>query len=62
MKIFKEVMAILCNPIGTFLLGFATYDLFTGDYKTAAWVLFATSIVFLVGYSVEYLSKEDFKR
>lgn len=57
MKIFKEVMAILCNPIGTFGLGFAIYDLFTGDYQKAAWVLFVVSILFLVGYSVERLSE-----
>ena len=57
MKIFKEVMAVLCNPIGTFCIGFASYDLFTGDYKNAAWVLFVVSILFLIGYSSERLSK-----
>jgi len=57
MKIFKEIMAILCNPIGTFCIGFSTYDLFTGDYKNAAWLLFVVSILFLVGYFAERLSK-----
>lgn len=57
MKIFKEVMAILCNPIGTFCLGFAMRNLFTGDYKVAAWLLFVVSALFMVGYFAERFSK-----
>lgn len=53
MKIFKEVMAILCRHFATFGFGWATADLFTGDYKNAAWVLFVVSIVFGVGYFAE---------
>lgn len=56
MKIFKEVMAILCNPFGTFCFGYATYDLFTGNYKVAAWMLFVASILFFVGYFAERFS------
>ena len=57
MKIFKKIMAVLCNQLGIFCLGYAMYDLFTCDYKVAAWMLFVTSIIFLVGYSAERLSQ-----
>ena len=53
MKIFKKVMAVMCSPLGTFCFGYATVGLFTGNYKIAAWMLFITSIVFLVGYATE---------
>ncbi len=62
MIVFKEVMAILCRYFATFGFGWAMADLFTGDYKSAAWVLFVVSIVFGVGYFAERWSNEDFKR
>lgn len=57
MKIFKEIMAVLCRPFGTFGFGWAVGDLFAGDYKGAAWVLFVVSILFIVGYFTERWSK-----
>lgn len=57
MKVFKEIIAVLCRPFGTFGLGYASYDLFTGDYKNAAWVLFVVSIIFGVGYFTERWNK-----
>lgn len=56
MKIFKEIMAIMFR-FGIFGFGWAMADLFTGDYKAAAWVLFVVSIMFIVGYLTERLSK-----
>ena len=60
MKIFKDVMAILCRHFATFGLGWSTADLLTGDYKSAAWVLFVVSIMFMVGYFAERWTNEDF--
>lgn len=62
MKIFKEIMAVLCRPFGTFGFGWAIGDLIVRDYKSAAWILFVVSILFIVGYFAERLSniKEDF--
>lgn len=57
MKVFKEIMAALCRPFGTFGFGWAIGELLTGDYKSAAWVLFVVSILFIVGYFAERLSK-----
>lgn len=55
MKNFKEVINIICR-FATFALGWAIADLFTGDYKSAAWILFTTSILFLIGYFTERFS------
>lgn len=52
MKIFKGILSVICR-FATFGLGWAIGDLFTGDYKTAAWVLFAVSIIFMVGWFTE---------
>lgn len=57
MKIFKEVIGVINRTVSTFCLGYASYDLFTGDYKTASWMLFITSILFMVGYFTERWSK-----
>lgn len=56
MKIFKEIMRIICQHPAAFGFGWAAADLFTGDYKNAAWVLFVVSIVFGIGYFTERLS------
>ena len=53
MKIFKEMMYIPCRYFATFGFGWATADLFGGYYKSAAWVLFVVSILFMVGYFTE---------
>lgn len=53
MKTFKEVISIINRHIGCFGFGWAIADLFTGDYKNAAWVLFVVSILFMVGYFTE---------
>lgn len=53
MRIFKEIMASINRVISLFGFGFAIGDLFTGDYKRAAWVLFVVSILFMVGYFAE---------
>lgn len=58
MKIFKEIINIILR-FGTFALGWAIADLFTGDYKSAAWILFATSILFLIGYFTERFSEGE---
>ena len=51
---FKEIIGIIVRTIGSFGLGFgASRMFFNGDYKTALWVLFVTSILFMVGYFVE---------
>lgn len=55
MKIFKVILDALCR-IGTFGFGFASYDLFVGDYKRAAWVLFVVSFLYWIRYIVEQLS------
>ena len=52
MNIFKKIMNVVCR-FGTFGLGFGIGELATGDYKSAAWVLFAVSIIFMVGWFVE---------
>ena len=57
MKIFKEIMAVLCRHPAAFGFGWATADLLTGDYKNAAWVLFVVSILYGVGYFTERFSK-----
>ena len=60
MKIFKEVITILCSPVATFGFGWAIVDLFTGDYKSAAWGFFAVSIIFMLGYWTKRWTNEDF--
>ena len=62
MEVFKKIMSVINRVFSPFCLGFAMHDLFTGDYKNAAWVLFVVSIFFMVGYYAERLSrlKEDF--
>lgn len=60
MKIFKEIMAILCRLFGTFAYGWAIADLFSGNYETASWILFAVATLFLIGYSVEYIASIDY--
>jgi hypothetical protein len=57
MKIFKEIMWVMCRYFATFGFGWATADLFQCDYGSAAWVLFVVSIVFGIGYFTERLSK-----
>ena len=57
MEIFKEVIGIINHTIGTLCFGYAIADLFTGDYKTASWMLFIVSILFVVGYFTERWSK-----
>lgn len=53
MKIFKDIMWVINRYISTFCLGYAMADLFSGDYKIAAWFLFGVSISFMVGYFAE---------
>lgn len=53
MEIFKEIIGIINRTICTFGLGFGASRMFNGDYKTASWVLFVVSILFMVGYFVE---------
>ena len=57
MKIFKEVISMINHYIGCFGFGWAIADLGQGDYKSAAWVLFVVSILFIVGYFAERWSK-----
>ena len=57
MKKFKEIIGVINRTVGSFLFGYATYDLFTGDYQNAAWPLFIVSILFMVGYFAERCSK-----
>ena len=52
MKVFKNILNVICR-FGTFCFGWAIADLFTGDYKSAAWILFAVSIIFMVGWFTE---------
>ena len=58
MKIFKEVIGVINRTISTFCFGYAIADLFTGDYKTASWMLFIVSILFMVGYFTERWSND----
>lgn len=62
MEVFKKIMSVINSMFSPFCLGSAISDLFTGDYKNAAWLLFVVSILFMVGYFAERLSrlKEDF--
>lgn len=57
MKAFKEVMYVVCSSLGGCGLGWGSFELFAGDYQCAACVLFITSILFIVGYFTEQLSK-----
>lgn len=60
MKKFEKIMRSINRTICPFSFGFATYDLFTKDYKSAAWVLFVVAIIFMVGYFAERWTNEDF--
>ena len=53
MKVFKEIIGIINRTIGMFCFGWAIPDIFMGDYKVAAWLLFVVSILFIVGYLTE---------
>ena len=53
MKVFKEVIGVINRTIGTFCFGFGMSQLFIGKHDIAAWILFAVSILFIVGYFVE---------
>ena len=61
MKIFRKIMRVINRVFTPFWIGYSTYDLFVGDYKKAAWILFVVSILLMIGYLVEALSdiKED---
>ncbi len=53
MEVFKEIIGFINRTIGTFCFGFAIPKLFKGDYDIAAWMLFAVSILYIVGYFTE---------
>lgn len=55
MKFLKEIFADIYAICG-FGLGWGIGELATKDYKTAAWVLFAVSIFFIIGYFAERFS------
>lgn len=55
MTIFKEILKVILR-FGPFAFGWAIGNLITGDYKTAAWILFSVSIFFIVGYFTERFS------
>ena len=48
MKKFEKIMISINRTACPFGFGFATYNLFTGDYKSAAWVLFVVATLFMV--------------
>lgn len=54
---FKEVVRFMCQHPAALGLGWATGDLLMEDYKSAAWILFVVSIIYLVGYFTERFSK-----
>ena len=58
MRFLKEIFANFYT-IGTFGLGWGIGELATKDYKTAAWVLFAVSIFFMIGYFVERFAEGE---
>ena len=53
MEDFKKVIGIINRTVGAFCFGFSIPQLFQGNYNVAAWILFAVSILFIVGYFVE---------
>ena len=57
MKIFKKVMWSINSGVNAFLFGFAIHNLFIGDYKEAAWMLFVVSIFLMIGYYAEQSDK-----
>lgn len=57
MYIFKGILGIIIQSLGTFTLGFAAANIFKGNYQIASYVLLGVSILFLVGYFVERWSK-----
>lgn len=58
MRFLKEIFAGIYH-IGTFCLGWGIGELATKDYKTAAWLLFAVSIFFLIGYFSERFAEGE---
>ena len=56
MRILKEIIRSMQN-FGSFVFGWGLGELFTGDYKSAAWILFSVSIFFIIGYFVERYSE-----
>ena len=57
MKIFKKVMWFINSGVNAFLFGLAIHNLFIGDYKEAAWMLFVVSIFLMIGYFAEQSDK-----
>lgn len=59
MIFFKELIRFI-QPFAIFAFGWGIGDLIiTGDYKSAAWILFSVSIFFIIGYFTERFSECD---
>jgi hypothetical protein len=55
-KKFEKIMRSINRTICPFGIGFAAYDLFTKDYKSAAWVLFVVAILLMVEHMARLCS------
>lgn len=53
MSPFKETMSIMNKTFGAYGFGYGSSNLFRGNYKVAAFSLFITSILFMIGYFAE---------
>lgn len=57
MDTFKEIMGVVNITLSSALFGAGIVRVFTGDYRAAAYLLLAVSILFIVGYFAERWSE-----
>lgn len=57
MDTFKEIMGVVNITLSSVLFGAGIVRVFTGDYRAAAYLLLAVSILFIVGYFAERWSE-----
>ena len=53
MKSFKKIISLVIRTFGAFLFGLGVARMIGGDYKTATYVLFFVSVLFITGYFTE---------